>query len=324
MTASILEEARSAHRCGDLKRALELAQRGLSSRNTGLSPREQHDLWVLKSHCLNASGRWRESLDALESAGHVRELDTEAHARLVMHRGYLMGSLARYSECWSLLSQAEQTAREQGLSTVMAEVQWRRGMISIFVGDYDSADTCFRSALEVARAENNQLLQSLILAGLAKNIMYRGEYGAAIPRFEEALADFEKLQYPFYCAVIWTELANCYSNIGEAEKALEFFHKAELVFLESGAIPNYQVCLANIGNVYLYRREFLTAISYYQRALELARQLGDQLSIAKWLHNLGQAYTQLGNTAVAEGFEHEAKLVNEQLTAERQRAAPFK
>ena len=192
--------------------------------------------------------------------------------------------------------------------------------MSIFVGDYDSADECLCSALELASAENNQQLQGLTLAGLAKNLVYRGEYAAAIPRFEEALETFEKLESPFYCAIIWSELANCYLNVDEPEKALQFFQKAESVFLESGATPNYQVCLANIGNVYLYRREFLIAISYYQRALELARQLGDQLSISKWLRNLSQAYSQLGNPELAKGFENEAKQVNDRLDAERQRA----
>lgn len=97
----------------------------------------------------------------------------------------------------------------------------------------------------------------------------------------------------------------------ETEKALEFFHKAERVFLESGPVPNYQVCLANTGNVYHYRREFLKAISYYQRAFELARQLSDDLSIGKWLHNLAQAYTSLGNPALAQEFENEVKRVKE-------------
>lgn len=321
MTVSILEEARSAHRCGDLKRCLELAQKGLLSPGASLPPREQHDLWVLKSHCLSAFGRWQESLGALESAGLVGELDKEAHVRLVMHKGYLMGSLARYAECWSLLNQAERIAREHDLLTLLSEILWRRGMMSIFVGDHNSADECLRSALEIASSEGNYQLCGLIVAGLAKNLMFRGEYSTAIPQFEETLATFEKLGNPFYLAVVWSELANCYLHLDESEKALQFFQKAERVFFETGAVPNYQVCLANIGNVFLSRREFLTAISYYQRALELARQLGDQLSIAKWLRNLGQAYAQIGNPALAQGFENEAKLVSDQLTAERKRAA---
>jgi len=193
--------------------------------------------------------------------------------------------------------------------------------MSIFVRDYNSADECFRSALESAPEETNEQLRGLIVSRLAKNIMYRGEFSAAIPRLEEALATFEKLGQPSYCAIERCELANCCLNVYEPEKALEFFQKAERVFVNFGATPNYQVCLANVGNDYLYRREFLTAISYYQRALELARKLGDQLSIAKWLHNLGQAYSELGNAALAKGFEDEAKQVNDLLVAERQHAA---
>jgi hypothetical protein len=63
------------------------------------------------------------------------------------------------------------------------------------------------------------------------------------------------------------------------------------------------------------------AISYYQRALSLARQLGDQVSIGKWLRNLGQAYSHLRNSALAQGFESEARLVNERLAEESERAA---
>ena len=321
MTESILEQAKLDHRRGDLKHALELCERGLASCAVEASPKLRYELFILKSHCLSALGQWQEALAALKSAKQGMGIDEEAQARLAMDEGYLMGSLARYAECWSLLNQAERTARQLNLPALLAEILWRRGIMSIFVGDHNAADKCLCSALEIASTENNRQLQGLILAGLAKNTMYRGEFSGAIPRFEEALATFESLKDTFYCAILWCELGNCYLYTEEAKKALEFFHKAEPVFLESGAVPNYQVCLANIGNVYLHRREFLTAISYYQRALELARELGDQLSIGKWLHNLAQAYTSLGNPALAKEFENEAKRVKESLAVERERAA---
>lgn len=82
-------------------------------------------------------------------------------------------------------------------------------------------------------------------------------------------------------------------------------------------MSNYQVSLADIESVYLRRGEFLTAISYYQRALELARKLGDQVSVSKWLRNLSQAYSLLGSPALARGFESEAENLNILLTQER-------
>ena len=87
---------------------------------------ERHELWVLKSHSLSALGQWREALAALDAAqGH--NINAEARASLVMHKGYLLGSLARYNESWSLLHQAEQAARELGLRALLGEVLWRRG-----------------------------------------------------------------------------------------------------------------------------------------------------------------------------------------------------
>jgi hypothetical protein len=60
---------------------------------------------------------------------------------------------------------------------------------------------------------------------------------------------------------------------------------------------------------------------FYQRALELARQLGDRLSVSKWLRDLADAYLLLGSPAFARKFQVEADLVSKALTEERKRAA---
>jgi tetratricopeptide (TPR) repeat protein len=320
MNESTLEQASAAYQHGNPKEALQLAEKGLAADAAKLPSRERHELWVLKSHSLSALGQWKEALAALYAAqGH--EANAEAQARLEMHKGYLMGSLARYTECGSLLRRAEQTARELGLRTLVGEVLWRRGMISIFAGDYASAASHLQSAFEIAVAERNRQLEGVATAGLAKNLMYCREYVKAIARFKEALAIFEELDFPFYVAITQGELGTCYMNLGETEKALELLESTAEIFLAKSSLSNYQVSLADIGSVYLRRGEFLTAISYYQRALELARKLGDQVSISKWLRNLSQAYSLLGNPTLACGFESEAESLNILLTKERERAA---
>ncbi len=286
-----------------------------------LPSRERHKLWVLKSHSLSALGQWEKTLAALDSAAQASGIDAEERACLAMHKGYLMGSLARYTECWSLLHQAEQAARELGLRTLVGEVLWRRGMISIFAGDYASAATHLQSAFKIALAERNRQLEGVATAGLAKNLMYCREYVKALARFEEALAIFEELDYPFYVAITQGELGTCYLNLGETKKALQLLESTAEIFLAKGSLSNYQVSLADIGSVYLRRGDFLIAISYYQRALELARNLGDQVSISKWQRNLSQAYSLLGNPVLACGFESEAESLNILLTKERERAA---
>ena len=101
---------------------MQLSEEGLADNTAKHPPRVSYDLWVLKSNCLTALGRWQEALAALESALNLGEIDAEARGRLIMHKGYLMGSLARYADCWSLLSEAEGVAREHNLPTLLAEI----------------------------------------------------------------------------------------------------------------------------------------------------------------------------------------------------------
>jgi len=243
MPESFLAEAKLAHRRGDLKCALELSEKGLAQ-GSELSSAKRHELWVLKSHCLSALGKWLESVRALESATQEGTISAEAEARLMMHRGYLMGSLARYSECFALLHRAELAARELGNSKLVAETLWRRGLISIFVGDYAMAEKCLRSSAEIALAEKDRSLEALSIAGIAKNLMYQERYNDAIAKFEEALKIFEETDSAFYIAVAHSELGNCYMFLGETGKALQLLESSAQVFLENGAMPNYQVNLA--------------------------------------------------------------------------------
>jgi tetratricopeptide (TPR) repeat protein len=71
------------------------------------------------------------------------------------------------------------------------------------------------------------------------------------------------------------------------------FQRSAEIDRESGAIHNYQVALANIGSVYFQRRDYLTALSYYQRALVLAREIKDPVSVKKWTHNMRLAYARI-------------------------------
>jgi tetratricopeptide (TPR) repeat protein len=126
-------------------------------------------------------------------------------------------------------------------------------MISIFAGDYASAATDLQSAFKIALAEKNRQLEGVATAGLAKNLMYCREYTKAVARFQEALAIFEELDFPFYVAITLGELGTCYLHLGDTEKALKLFESTAEIFRAKGSLSNYQVSLADIGSVYLRR-----------------------------------------------------------------------
>jgi tetratricopeptide (TPR) repeat protein len=87
-------------------------------------------------------------------------------------------------------------------------------------------------------------------------------------------------------ATAWGDMAVCHLGLGDDGRSLEPLENALRVHAEVGRVQSYLITLANIGNVYLYRGDYLRAIDYYRRALELAYEINDPVSIQKWSRNV--------------------------------------
>jgi tetratricopeptide (TPR) repeat protein len=131
------------------------------------------------------------------------------------------------------------------------------------------------------------------LWGIGKNLMIQGHHQAAMPWLEQSLTLYESAGARLLVAIVWSEMAVCHLGLGDDRKSLELLENALRVQREAGTVQNYLVALANIGNVYLHRGDYLTAIAYYRRALELAREIKDPVSIQKWSGNIRLAYARL-------------------------------
>ena len=117
-----------------------------------------------------------------------------------------------------------------------------------------------------------------------------------IPWLEQSLAIFQGANAELSIALVWGELAVCQLGLGNDQLSLASLRKAETAQLKAGTVANYQLVLANIGNVYLYRRDYATAISYYQRALAIAREIKDPVSIRKWTYRYQSGYMRMRET----------------------------
>lgn len=126
--------------------------------------------------------------------------------------------------------------------------------------------------------------------------MIQTHYKEALPWLEQALEIFEEAGAQLAIAVVWEEMAVCQLGLGNDQLSLDLLRRAETVQLKAGTVANYQVVLANIGNVFLHRNDFTTAISYYQRALTIARKIEDPVSIRKWTYNTTLAYMRMRAT----------------------------
>jgi tetratricopeptide (TPR) repeat protein len=293
MEDSATKRARDLMRLGDFDGACGIVEEQIERIGNNANTGELWRLRFIRAEVLDAQGRVEEALKYLESFAAPDAGDVESGAALKMYRGSYFGFLGRNLTSHALLSEAETMAREAGLLELLGDVYLSRAFIFFRQKDYVSSDRLYRSALDLSERIGGWYLRGHGFWGIGKNLMIREHYKEAIPSLENSLAVFEKAEAPLAVAMVWGELAVRYLGLGDDEKAMELFRRAEHVNCECGAVHNYQVVLANIGNVYLHHRDYFTAISYYERALALAREIKDPISVKKWARNINLAYARI-------------------------------
>ncbi len=296
MENSAAKLARDLLRLDNLEGASRIAEDEIGRVDDHGNTLEIWRLRFVRAEIMRLRGHAEEALkylEARESLYPPEAADAESLIALLMHRGYCCGLLGRYGRSHLLLAEAEQKAGCAGLSGLLCEVYQRQAMIFFRQQNYASSDRIFRTILKLAEEVGGWYFRGNALWGIGKNLMIQEHYRGSMPWLHESLDVFEGVGARLSVATVWSELAVCHLGLGDDEKALELFQKAAQRDIEAGAIHNYQVALANIGNVYLHRRDYLTAIWYYREAQALAREIRDPLSIKKWTYNTNLAYARI-------------------------------
>lgn len=110
-------------------------------------------------------------------------------------------------------------------------------------------------------------------------------------------------------ATTLNNLGLAYNDLGEKQKAKEYFNQALPLFRALGDRPREATALTNIGLVYNDLGNQQQAIEYYNQALHLRREVGDRQQEALTLNNTGVSYSQLGEKQkAAEHFNQALRL----------------
>jgi tetratricopeptide (TPR) repeat protein len=113
-------------------------------------------------------------------------------------------------------------------------------------------------------------------------------------------------------------LGNAYSDLGQADQAIEFYEQSLVIAREVGDRQGEGIGLGELGNVYGGLGHWERAVEYYNRALAIAREIcaASTQGSQKWtaarrsegdqLGNIGLAYRALGQVARAIEYHEQA------------------
>lgn len=162
-------------------------------------------------------------------------------------------------------------------------------------------------ALEKARALKYRLGQAWALRniGIAYAISGRPQAGEAY--LQEALAIFERLEDSRGLALVLSNLATIYHQIGKLDKAIEFYSRAvRYLQIIPDLMPFYAQVLANLGSLFGELEQFDLAVEYLNRSLTLHRSEKNLRGMFFSLISLASLHQQLKEYAQAEAYLQES------------------
>jgi tetratricopeptide (TPR) repeat protein len=144
------------------------------------------------------------------------------------------------------------------------------------IGNHQRAEACYRQALSINKDDRYALM------GLADLYQKTGQDELAIQYYERVMETGPKM------INILTIVANLHWHRGEHEKARDYYQQA--LDLES----HNSYALYGLGNYYRWQRDYLMAISLWEKILERDRGTVNMLT------RLADAYRSTGNLDAAE------------------------
>lgn len=90
------------------------------------------------------------------------------------------------------------------------------------------------------------------------------------------------------------QLGIAYHKLGKLEQAIDYYQRALQIARNIGDRPGEATRLGHLGIAYSYLGRSEETVNYYHQALAITRELGDKRGEAKHLGNLGLTYRELG------------------------------
>ena len=104
-----------------------------------------------------------------------------------------------------------------------------------------------------------------------------------------------------------------YNQIGSYKKSLEYTEKALKVARDIGNRKNEGASLGNLGNTYSALGQVERAIEFHEQALAISKEIGDRLGEGNALGNLGTAYRSLGQVERAIEYYEQALAIAQEI-----------
>jgi CHAT domain-containing protein/tetratricopeptide (TPR) repeat protein len=225
-------------------------------------------------------------------------------ARRMLLQSRAISMLGGRAESNGLLESAQRGAEAAHAEDVLMDIEILQGGRLTRQQRYDESDHVLLRARERAWKLKAPFSEAAADLNLGVSRIKRHRYDEALP-YLEAASRLARQQARILYPVAQTNLAICYSQLGEYERAIRIHLESVAQHERSGASFYLEGSLGETGYAYASNRQFKEAIPYLQRALRLARGI-PRSQAPIWAGDLAECYTEVGDWQNAASLNQEA------------------
>ncbi|MBV7315358.1 lipopolysaccharide assembly protein LapB [Shewanella sp. NIFS-20-20] len=216
---------------------------------------------------------------------------------------------------------------QQALALIKEQPAIEAQLLALTIDDHLGSLYLLTRQKETALAHLNALRERAIRLSSSYLLAYAnsrlGKFHTTFNQYPQALQYFSQAhqlaseeQQPRLLAMVNFQLSKVYRSLDQLDDALAHAQLAADSFqaLESNAYLSQS--MTAIALIYAEQEKWQQAIDYYLNAQAIDRRRGNEIFIALNYHNLGEAYSKLGNFTVALSNLHQANQIFQQKNVE--------
>lgn len=217
------------------------------------------------------------------------------------------GYLYRFGDADRFIA-AAQTLASQYHPELLGDVTLRKGTLALLHGDIQTAESCYRAALQIARQDNHPFLEAAALGSLGFVATRREHYDESLEMNRAALQLSQSIGAQGSVTTILGNMAWGLFELGDYDGSLKLFQQAEDSAEKEGSPGAELAWKVDVGALNSYVRDYPAAEADLLQALDLAKKLNQQSQV-------GAALNALASVSFSQGHIDEADSYNQQALA---------
>ena len=209
---------------------------------------------LLRWEILLDAGRAEEVISQVRAAMPQGAEFAALRARTTMLESRAANALGNVQESLTLMHSAHQAAEAANAQDVLLDIEALQGIRLLLRGSYDESEAVLRKALARAQAIHAAYAEAAVQLNLGLIRARYLHYDEAIPYFQQASALAGPRAPPLYNSAR-VNLAMCYSQLGDHDRALQIHLQAVAESERSAAKDNLHNSLGETGRTYMSKAD---------------------------------------------------------------------